>query len=183
MADIEAQRPNKMSKLLSHLKSTEMAETRAHVVPMPYWSKIVGIARVVIAFLVLVFAAAATGIFGGFAAFGFTIFTVSVLTSACKPSSSRANSVYRRVLLCSSLATTSWPSTARSFPIINGPSWNWKSLASSSGLCPFHCAPSGPPFLIGASTRATAITPPPAPTMVSGMRLSTPPTLVWLAGV
>ncbi len=81
MADIESQRPNKMSKLFSRLKSTEMAETRAHVVPMPYWSKIVGTARVVIAFLVLVFAAAATAIFGGFAAFGFTIFTVSTLNS------------------------------------------------------------------------------------------------------
>jgi hypothetical protein len=49
-----------------------------HVIPMPRWSSIVGIARLVLAVLVLAFVAAAAGLWGdaSYAAFGLTLFTV-----------------------------------------------------------------------------------------------------------
>ena len=58
-----------------------MNEANMHVVPMPAWCKFTGIARFVIAVLVLAFAAAATGIWGDHTAFSFTLFTVSL--TAC----------------------------------------------------------------------------------------------------
>ena len=59
-----------------------MAEVNKHIVPMPRWMSITGVARFVIAWLVLAFTAAATAICGGYTAFGFTLFT------ACPPLSS-----------------------------------------------------------------------------------------------
>ena len=59
------------------LRLTAAQEHNAMVVPMPKWSNIVGFARVVLAILVLAFTAAATAIWGGYAAFGLTLFTVS----------------------------------------------------------------------------------------------------------
>ncbi|OAP54426.1 hypothetical protein AYL99_11527 [Fonsecaea erecta] len=47
------------------------------VVPMPRLSNVIGCARAVIAILVLAFTAASTGIWGGFPAFGVTLFTAS----------------------------------------------------------------------------------------------------------
>ncbi|KPI44744.1 uncharacterized protein AB675_8671 [Cyphellophora attinorum] len=50
-----------------------------HVIPMPRWSSIIGIARLVLAVLVLAFVAAAAGLWGdaSYAAFGLTLFTAS----------------------------------------------------------------------------------------------------------
>ena len=94
MADVEAQQAhsaapattttpkplsNHLSRLRAHCTTTKMAETNKHIVPMPAWSSIVGIARLAIAILVLAFTAAATAIFGGYTAFGFTLFTVPPL--------------------------------------------------------------------------------------------------------
>ena len=58
------------------LRLTTMLEQNVKVVPMPKWSNIVGLARVALAVLVLAFTAAATAIWGGFAAFGVALFTV-----------------------------------------------------------------------------------------------------------
>ena len=82
MADVEAQtheqspvQPKPISRF-STCTSTRMSEANKHIVPMPRWTSITGVARFVIAILVLMFTAAATAIFGGCTAFGFTLFTV-----------------------------------------------------------------------------------------------------------
>lgn len=56
-----------------------MANANLHVVAMPRWSSIVGVARLIIALLVLVFVATAAGLWhsAAYAAFGLTLFTVS----------------------------------------------------------------------------------------------------------
>lgn len=66
------------------------ASASGEVVPMPRWSSIVGCARAVVAILVLAFTAAATGIWGGYTAFGFALFTVCVQgVTLCNGSSPR----------------------------------------------------------------------------------------------
>ena len=86
MADLETQRheqspiqPKPIFRF-STCTSTRMAETNKHIVPMPAWMSITGVARFIIAILVLAFTAAATAIFGGYTAFGFTLFTVCLFS-------------------------------------------------------------------------------------------------------
>ena len=83
MADVEAQQSPIQPKPISRFStctSTRMAETNKHIVPMPAWMSITGVARFLIAILVLAFTAAATAIFGGYTAFGFTLFTVRLFS-------------------------------------------------------------------------------------------------------
>ena len=78
MADAEPQ--IKPLSRFSTSTSIRMADTNRHIVPMPRWVSIIGIARLIIAILVLAFVAAAAGIWGGnYAAFGVSLFTVSIL--------------------------------------------------------------------------------------------------------
>lgn len=58
------------------------AANNPHVIAMPRWSSIVGIARLILAVLVLALVAAAAGLWESaeFAAFGMTLFTVSPRT-------------------------------------------------------------------------------------------------------
>lgn len=55
-----------------------MAQTNSHIVVMPPWISLVGIARLIIALIVLVLVATAAGIWytADYAAFGLTLFTV-----------------------------------------------------------------------------------------------------------
>lgn len=58
------------------------SSSNPHVIAMPRWSSFVGIARLVLAILVLAFVAAAAGLWGSaeYAAFGLTLFTVRTLS-------------------------------------------------------------------------------------------------------
>jgi hypothetical protein len=58
-----------------------MADTNPHVVAMPRWSRLVGIARLVLAVVVLALTAAAADLWESaeYAAFGLALFTVRLL--------------------------------------------------------------------------------------------------------
>ena len=81
-----------------------MVERNPHIVVMPPWISIVGIARLLIALIVLVLVAAAAGIWytADYAAFGLTLFTVSTyMTRVMHPLTS-----YRHLQRSSSWLTT-----------------------------------------------------------------------------
>ena len=59
-------------------KMSQLLEGNAHIVPMPPWSSYIGAAKFLVAFIALVFTAAAAGIWGNFTAFGLTLFSVSI---------------------------------------------------------------------------------------------------------
>jgi uncharacterized membrane protein YkgB len=62
-----------------------MVDGNLHIVAMPRWSSIVGVARLVIALLVLIFVSTAAGLWysASYAAFGLTLFTVSAFANPC----------------------------------------------------------------------------------------------------
>jgi hypothetical protein len=79
-------RPNRPVSATAAMKmvTTDTSGT-PHVIPMPRWSSIVGIARLVLAVLVLALVAAAAGLWGdaSYAAFGLTLFTVRNFEQVC----------------------------------------------------------------------------------------------------
>ena len=57
-------------------------EGNSHIVPVPRWAALVGHGKALNALIILAFSAVATGIWGGFTAFEFALFTVrTTLTS------------------------------------------------------------------------------------------------------
>jgi hypothetical protein len=56
-------------------------DERTHIVPLPTWTLPVRMAQAVLAFVLLIFIAVPTSIWGGFAAFGLGLFTVSLAIS------------------------------------------------------------------------------------------------------
>lgn len=59
-------------------KMSQLLEGNAHIVPMPPWSSYIGATKFLVAFITLVFTAAAAGIWGNYTAFGLTLFSVSM---------------------------------------------------------------------------------------------------------
>ena len=124
-----------------------------HVVPMPRWSGLVGIARLVIALLVLIFVATAAGLgsHASYAAFGLTLFTVSaqLICTAVETKTARPARPSSFLGITPSVCAASLRSTT------HGQFSDLRFSASSSGWSRFHCVRNGPRLSTTTGTLAT----------------------------
>lgn len=117
-------------------------DERTHIVPLPTWTLPARIAQAVLAFVLLIFIAVPTSIWGGFAAFGLGLFTVSLAISTYLAPDLTARSASQR---SSSSRSTISPPPASSNSTTAGQSLASTSSALSSGSSASRFSRPGPP--------------------------------------